>query len=345
MKFYINGIRRGLGKYLHDRLNVVETLEECDIFINCKHDKFKQVDLLYKACELGKRVISIGSYASDWIYHPKKDVFNYAVEKKALRDANSQLFDNGHEVCCLNLGYIDTERSCEITESKMTCKSVLDNIEWLLLHPHRIKEITITPRDKIHDDRNKDDSLVTSEQLRVSDNLYDYTAMYATQHKQLPNTYDIAKIQEEINTLKDIHGLSGGQLMLQSLNGEDFYTGLFQLDRMPEGNVEADFNKLNIPDDWEMSRFIKEEGLTRTRLIVMEEKQCYTMHFDPTPRIHLVIKTNPWSFMTDNKWKLFHIPADGHPYYFDTTKAHTAINSALEDRIHIVGIAPLKLYK
>ena len=46
--------------------------------------------------------------------------------------------------------------------------------------------------------------------------------------------------------------------------------------------------------------------------------------------------------MTDDKLKLFHVPADGHPYYFDTTKPHTAINSSWEDRIHIVGIAPLK---
>ena len=73
MKFYITGIRRGLGKYLHDRLNVVETLEECDVFINCKHDKFSQVDNLYKACELNKKVISLGSYASDWIFHPKQN--------------------------------------------------------------------------------------------------------------------------------------------------------------------------------------------------------------------------------------------------------------------------------
>ena len=73
MKFYITGIRRGLGKYLHDRLNVVETLEECDVFINCKHDKFSQVDNLYKAIGLNKKVISLGSYASDWIFHPKQN--------------------------------------------------------------------------------------------------------------------------------------------------------------------------------------------------------------------------------------------------------------------------------
>ena len=111
MKFYITGIRRGLGKYLHDRLNVVDTLEACDVFINCKHDKFSQVDNLYKAAALNKQVISLGSYASDWIYHPSKTDYVYAIEKKALRDANSQLFDNGFEVTCLNLGYFNSERS------------------------------------------------------------------------------------------------------------------------------------------------------------------------------------------------------------------------------------------
>ena len=59
-------------------------------------------------------------------------------------------------------------------------------------------------------------------------------------------------------------------------------------------------------------------------------------------KIHLAIVTNEWSFMTDDKWRLRHVPADGYPYYFDTTKPHTAINSSKEDRIHIVGIAPLK---
>ena len=152
MKFYITGIRRGLGKYLHDRLNVVDTLEACDVFINCKHDKFSQVDNLYKAIGLGKRVISLGSYASDWIFHPSKTDYVYAIEKKALRDANSQLFDNGFEVTCLNLGYFNSERSAHVTEyNKMSMKSVLDTIEFILLHPHRVKEMTITPTDDLRE--------------------------------------------------------------------------------------------------------------------------------------------------------------------------------------------------
>ena len=145
MKFYVNGTRRGLGKCLYERLDVVESLEECDIFINCKHDGFKQVDLLYKGSRLGKRVISIGSYASDWIYHPNKEIFNYAVEKKALRDANSQLFDNGYNTCCINFGYIDTERSADREDKKMSIDQAIETINWVINNPLRIKEITACP--------------------------------------------------------------------------------------------------------------------------------------------------------------------------------------------------------
>ena len=38
MKFYITGTRRGLGEALKQKYDTVSTLEECDIFINCKHD-------------------------------------------------------------------------------------------------------------------------------------------------------------------------------------------------------------------------------------------------------------------------------------------------------------------
>ena len=64
MKYYITGTRRGLGEALKLKWTdqSVNTLEECDIFINCKHDGFGQVELLYKAAELGKKVINIGYF-------------------------------------------------------------------------------------------------------------------------------------------------------------------------------------------------------------------------------------------------------------------------------------------
>ena len=138
MKFYINGIRRGLGKFLYDRLDTVKTLEECDIFINCKHDGFEQVDMLYKAAALNKRIINIGSHASDFTYLHK-----YAVEKRALREANNQLFIAGKKTTCLNFGYFDTERSAHKDVKKMPLDYVIDVIEWVLIQEYNVKELTV----------------------------------------------------------------------------------------------------------------------------------------------------------------------------------------------------------
>jgi hypothetical protein len=353
MKFYVNGTRRGLGKYIYDRLNVVESLEECDVFINCKHDGFLQVDLLYKACELGKRVINIGSYASDWIFHPQQKKYTYAIEKKALRDANSQLFDNGYNTTCLNLGYLDSESVEHITSNKMTHRSVVNNIEWILTHPHRVKEITITPNESKKENKYNDQvvkeigTLAYDERITISDNLRDYSTMYANCYKQLHQfgQYDLEKVRAEVAVLLEAHELHDNQIMLQSLDGKDFYTGITQVSKIPEGIVENDFDKLNVHEDSEIARFINDLGITRARLLVLPEKTCYTFHFDPTSRIHLVVKTNEWAFMADEKWRLFHMPDDGYPWYVDTTYPHTAINSALEDRIHIMGRAPQKPYK
>ena len=83
MRFYITGTKRGLGKALYDLYDTVPTLNDCDVFINCKHDN--QVKLLYEAAELNKRIINIGSNSPDEI---KKQPHIYAIEKFALDKAN-----------------------------------------------------------------------------------------------------------------------------------------------------------------------------------------------------------------------------------------------------------------
>ena len=139
MKFYITGTRRGLGKALVDKYGTVNTLEECDVFINCKHNGFEQVEMLYKAAKLDKRIINIGSHASDFTY-----LHEYAVEKKALREANAMMFIKGIKTTCLNFGYIDTERSAHKEAEKMSIDYIIEVIEWVLLQPHSVKELTIS---------------------------------------------------------------------------------------------------------------------------------------------------------------------------------------------------------
>lgn len=142
MKYYITGTRRGLGKYLHDNLETVDSLEECDIFINCKHYEFDQINLLYDACELGKQIINIGSNSSDGI---KKKVHKYAVIKAALEKANEQLFYLGNKTTIIKCGYLDTESSSKIKEPKLELSYMLELILWLSIQPHRIKDITVIP--------------------------------------------------------------------------------------------------------------------------------------------------------------------------------------------------------
>jgi hypothetical protein len=141
-KYYITGTRRGLGEELKKRYGSVDTLEECDVFINCKHDGYSQVHMLYQATDLGKRVINIGSNSPD---QDKGRVHPYAVEKSALDKANSQLFYVGFDTTILRFGWMDTPRVKGIIADKMSVEYCADVLEWVLNQKHRVKEITITP--------------------------------------------------------------------------------------------------------------------------------------------------------------------------------------------------------
>ena len=78
MKYYITGSKRGLGQALNILYDTVDNLEDCDVFINCKHNKFEQVELLFRAAELNKKIINIGSNSPD---QNKKQPHIYQIEK------------------------------------------------------------------------------------------------------------------------------------------------------------------------------------------------------------------------------------------------------------------------
>ena len=142
MKFYITGIRRGLGKALKDKLGCVDSLEECDVFINCKHDGFKQVELLYDAAALDLKIINIGSNSPD---QNKSKPHVYQIEKGALDKANDQLFYQGIDTTIIRFGYFDSPRVEHIKDKKMSIEYCVSIIEWILKQEHRVKELTVCP--------------------------------------------------------------------------------------------------------------------------------------------------------------------------------------------------------
>ena len=148
--------------------------------------------------------------------------------------------------------------------------------------------------------------------------------------------YNIKKIREELFQLIEEHGWGNrNQLSLQSPDG-NFQTGDGKIEYHP-GMSETDFTHLNIPIDWEISKFIKNNNLYRTRIMKLRPKECYSYHWDRTPRVHLAIDTHEHCFISIDD-KLKHIPSDGYAYWIDTRKNHTAMNCTLDfERTHIVG--------
>ena len=141
-KFYITGTKRGLGKALLDKYSSTNKVEECDVFINCKHDGFEQVNLLYKAAELKKRIINIGSNSPD---QDKARPHKYQIEKSALDKANQQLFYQGVNTTIFRFGYFDSPRVQSVKADKMPIEYCVSVIDWVLEQPHRIKDLTICP--------------------------------------------------------------------------------------------------------------------------------------------------------------------------------------------------------
>ena len=76
--------------------------------------------------------------------------------------------------------------------------------------------------------------------------------------------------------------------------------------------------------------------LGRIRIMKMKPQHCFTWHYDPSPRIHYPLKTQEGCFMVIED-EMLHMPK--HTWWWtNTIEKHTAVNSSLEDRIHLVFV-------
>lgn len=76
--------------------------------------------------------------------------------------------------------------------------------------------------------------------------------------------------------------------------------------------------------------------LFRTRLLWLHSQNCYSMHFDDTPRIHIPLTTNSDSFIIFKDGVVEHLEI-GKIYWVNTCKIHTAMNGGETSRLHLVG--------
>tara|TARA_B100001173_G_scaffold203724_1_gene175727 strand:+ start:403 stop:879 length:477 start_codon:yes stop_codon:yes gene_type:complete len=149
--------------------------------------------------------------------------------------------------------------------------------------------------------------------------------------------FDIDKIKVEINELS-LSQPFDRQLLIQSVDGTNWHDVRAPY-KIHEDLRDKDFSIPNTPDNFELTRFMKESGIVRTRILKLNQFQCYTYHKDYGTRLHLAVDTNDQCFFIEN-YHVFHIPADGYGYEVDTNNYHTAMNCSREplDRVHVVGI-------
>lgn len=154
MKVSITNKHRGLGKELSSRFdNVVEGFsEDSDVFINNRHNKFNQSELLMKAFDVwkytDKTIVNIGSRSK---YPNISKGYIYSASKAALNHLSNNLRLNSEKTCRI----IDI--NCGLLESdlpSLTYSEISDIVIWCINQPKHIEigEISVwekTPYKKI----------------------------------------------------------------------------------------------------------------------------------------------------------------------------------------------------
>ena len=120
----------------------------CDVFVNNAHDRYAQVDLLYKVWEewkdQNKQIVCISSVSPDVT---KNKMWTYSTEKCALNHACEQLQNSKGKCRIINIkpGYIDTPRVAGTDEYKMDPNYIAKLILWSIRQPEYLMTLRINP--------------------------------------------------------------------------------------------------------------------------------------------------------------------------------------------------------
>jgi len=87
-------------------------------------------------------------------------------------------------------------------------------------------------------------------------------------------------------------------------------------------------------------QIIQEYRLVRTRFMWVNPMNCYSIHRDLSPRIHVPIITNPECYFMFKQGSDVHLEnlLSGTVYWVDTRIPHTFLNCSNEPRLHLIGV-------
>jgi len=149
---------------------------------------------------------------------------------------------------------------------------------------------------------------------------------------------DFKKLHQEILGIIEIVGGDKPQIICQGLelDTNDWDTGIGRIEELEVTEEKKYCHVHPFLRGSVLESIIKKHNAYRTRIMTMSSRRCYSIHADPTPRLHIPIITNNQSWMIWPYHSKCYQLMSGFVYWTDTSKKHTFINGGAEDRIHIV---------
>lgn len=157
-------------------------------------------------------------------------------------------------------------------------------------------------------------------------------------HKKLDDTVDLMRLQFEAwNLMAEIPFDERNQICLQTGGVDDWYEGT---GAMINGEDLSKFDQVHpklVGTWWESFFENLPYKVSRSRIARLLPRRCYSIHKDFHRTLHITLHTNPRSyFLFIDEQKLIHVEQDGHIYYMDTKRVHTAFNGGNNSRFHLM---------
>jgi hypothetical protein len=154
----------------------------------------------------------------------------------------------------------------------------------------------------------------------------------------LENIDNFDVLVNEITSLIDEVGITHNQIICQQMttNNSDWTTGIGRIDQLDHRDEHLyKFINKKLKGS-KLEELITKYNAFRTRIMIMPPRQCYSIHADPTPRLHIPIITNEQSWMVWPYLNACEQMRPGKVYWADTTKHHSFLNGGETIRVHIV---------
>jgi hypothetical protein len=144
---------------------------------------------------------------------------------------------------------------------------------------------------------------------------------------------EYGKIEHHIDWF--ITGTQGRQSCIQTRPNEPLcIDGCGSVDSTVDITLYNYLNPLIENTIW--AELIEKHKMYRTRFLWINEKSCYSLHKDSSPRIHIPIVTNPQALFYFSKSGFQYLGID-KVYWVDTRNIHSFVNFSDEKRLHLVG--------